>query len=173
MHLGIAYPALPRGHEAEDAFNAINGVLGGTMSSRLFQEVREKRGLAYSVYSYVSPFAECGSQIIYAGVNPAQKDSALQAIFEVVEDIRANGITKEEFLRSREQMKSGMFFSNESTNAQMLLYGKYMLQFDKIFDFEQKMQKINAMSYDDAMGVIALMFDEKNKALSLIGNAKN
>ena len=170
MHLGIAYPALPRGHESEDALNAVNGVLGGTMSSRLFQEVREKRGLAYSVYSYISPFAECGSQIIYAGVNPAQKDSALEAVYEVVNDIRKNGITNDEFLRSREQIKSGMFFSNESSNAQMLLYGKYMLQFDKIFDFEEKMQRINAMRYEDALAVISLMFNDADKATSLIGN---
>lgn len=170
MHLGIAYPALARGHEKEDFMNAINGVLGGTMSSRLFQEVREKRGLAYSVYSYISPFAECGSHIIYAGVNPTQKDLALQAIYDVIDDVRANGITKDEFLRSREQIKSGMFFNNESTNAQMILYGKYELQFNKIFDFEEKMNKINAMTYDDVQSVISLMFDESKKATALVGN---
>ena len=73
MHIALAYPAIERGNVLEDAVGAINGILGGTMSSRLFQEVREKRGLAYSVYSYVSNFENCGSQIIYAGVNPSQK----------------------------------------------------------------------------------------------------
>lgn len=170
MHIAIGYPALPRAHEYEDAVGVINGILGGSMSSRLFQEVREKRGLAYSVYSYVSSFAECGSQIIYAGVNPAEKQSAYDAVCEVVSDMKKNGVTKEEFLRSREQIKSGMFFSNESTNAQMLLYGKNMLYFDKIFNFEERLDRINSMSFDTANGALALMFDQTQKAVALVGN---
>lgn len=170
MHIALAYPAVARAHELEDAVGAVNGILGGTMSSRLFQEVREKRGLAYSVYSYVSSYAECGSQIIYAGVNPAQKQQAYEAICEVIKDMKKNGVTEEEFLRSREQIKSGMFFSNESTNSQMLLYGKYMLYFDKIFNFEERLKKINAMTRDTAMSAIETMFDERYKAIALIGN---
>ena len=160
MHIAIGYPALPRGDELEDAVNAVNGVLGGTMSARLFQEVREKRGLAYSVYSYVSSYAECGTQVIYAGVNPAQAQEAYDAVCNVVKDIKRNGVTEDEFLRSREQMKSGMFFSNESSNAQMLLYGKYMLYFDKIFDFEAKLDKINALTYAQSFAAIEKMFHE-------------
>ena len=172
MHIALAYPAIERGNILEDAVGAINGILGGTMSSRLFQEVREKRGLAYSVYSYVSNFENCGSQIIYAGVNPSQKQEAYNAICDVVKDIKKNGVTKDEFLRSREQIKSGMFFSNESTNSQMLLYGKYMLYFDEIFDFEKRLERINGMTYDDAMCAIDVMFDEKNKAIALVGNTR-
>ena len=170
MHIALAYPVVPRAHELEDAVGAVNGILGGTMSSRLFQEVREKRGLAYSVYSYVSAFDECGSQIIYAGVNPTQKQQAYEAILDVIEDLKKNGVTEEEFMRSREQIKSGMFFSNESSNAQMLLYGKYLLYFNKIFNFEERMEKINTMSRDSAMQAIEIMFDERYKALALVGN---
>ena len=170
MHIGIAYPAFERGHELEDVVNAVNGVLGGSMSARLFQEVREKRGLAYSVYSYVSPYAECGSQVIYAGVNPTQVQGAYDAINAVVKDIKKNGVTKDEFFRSREQMKSGMFFSNENSNSQMLLYGKYMLYFNKVFDFEDKLSKINAMTYEQSFDAIEKMFDESQKATSLVGN---
>ena len=172
-HLAIAYAAPPRGDSLEDAINAVNGVLGGTMSARLFQEVREKRGLAYSVYSYVSSYAECGSQVIYAGVNPTQTLSAYEAIRGVVEDVKKNGITQDEFMRSREQMKSGLFFSNESSNAQMLLYGKYMLYFNKTFDFEKRLADINALTYEQALSAIDTMFDEKRKALAIVGNTKN
>ena len=169
-HIGIAYPALRRKHELEDAFSAVNGVLGGTMSARLFQEVREKRGLAYSVYSYVSQYAECGTQAIYAGVNPAQVTQAYDAIQAVVADIKRNGVTKDEFMRSREQMKSGMFFSNESSNAQMLLYGKYMLYFDEVFDFEKKLENINALTYEKSFDAIEKMFNENQKAIAVVGN---
>ena len=170
MHIALAYPSLPRGHEKEDVFSAVNGALGGSMSSRLFQEVREKRGLAYSVYSYASPMMETGSHIIYAGVNPEQKMGAYEAVLDIVADMKKNGITENEFLRSREQMKSGLFFSNESTNSQMLLYGKYALYFDKQFDFEKRLKSINAMTYDDAMDVCRMMFDETHKAVALVGN---
>ena len=170
MHIAIGYPALERGAALEDAMSAVNGVLGGTMSARLFQEVREKRGLAYSVYSYISPYAECGSQMIYAGVNPTQAQEAYDAICEVVKDVKKNGVTKDEFFRSREQMKSGMFFSNESSNSQMLLYGKYMLYFNQIFDFEEKLKRINEMTYEQSFEAIEKMFDEKQKAIALVGN---
>ena len=84
--------------------------------------------------------------------------------------MKNKGISKDEFLRSREQMKAGMFFSNESSNSQMLLYGKYMLYYDKIFDFEDKLQRINAMTYEKAQDILSIMFNEKEKAISLVGN---
>ena len=170
MHLAIAYPSVPRGDKREDAINALNAVLGGSMSARLFQEVREKRGLAYSVYSYLSSFPECATQNIYAGVNPAHIEEAYEAIREVVKTMKEKGITEDEFMRSREQMKAGMFFSNESSNSQMLLYGRYMLYFNKIFDFEDKLNRINAMTYADAQDALSLMFNEKEKAIALVGN---
>lgn len=170
MHIAIAYPSVPRGDEREDLVGALNGILGGSMSARLFQEVREKRGLAYSVYSYVSSFPEAASQNIYAGVNPIHAEEAYEAILDVVKTMKEKGITEDEFLRSREQMKSGMFFSNESSNSQMLLYGKYMLYFDKIFDFEEKLARINEMTYKKAQEVLFDMFDEHEKAVAVIGN---
>ena len=170
MHLAIAYPSVPRGHEKEDAINALNAILGGSMSARLFQEVREKRGLAYSVYSYLSNFPECATQNIYAGVNPAKAEEAYEAIMTVIKTMKEKGISEDEFMRSREQMKAGMFFSNESSNSQMLLYGRYMLYFNKIFDFEDKLNRINAMTHKDAQEALSLMFDEREKAIALVGN---
>ena len=169
-HLAIAYPALPRSHRLADALQAMSGVLGGNMSSRLFQEVREKRGLAYSVYSYLSLFDECGALNIYAGVNSANAEEAYSAIRAVVDDLKKNGITDDEFSRSREQMKANMFFSNESTSSQMILYGKYMLQNDKIFDFEEKLETINKMKKEDVLEAISLTFIEENKAVAAVSN---
>ena len=170
MHLAIAYPSVCRGDENEDYYSAINGILGGSMSARLFQEVREKRGLAYSVYSYLSAYPEMGSLNIYAGINPANVNEAYDAVCNVVKIMKEKGISEEEFLRSREQMKSGMFFSNESSNSQMLLYGKYMLFYNKIFNFEEKLERINAMTHQKAQNLLSEMFDEKNKAIALIGD---
>ena len=84
--------------------------------------------------------------------------------------MKREGITEDEFLRSREQMKAGMFFSNESSNSQMLLYGKYMLHFNKIFDFEEKLNRLNSMNYQDARDALSMMFDESKKAIALVGD---
>ena len=170
MHIALAFPCPPRGDKDEDMFSAINSVLGGSMSSRLFQEIREKRGLAYSVYSYLSPYTIAGSQIVYAGVNPQQVGQAYDAICSLIKEMKKNGITEEEFLRSREQMKSSLFFGSESSNSQMLLYGKYMLYFNTVFDFEAKLDKINAMTHDQSFEALQRLFDETGKAVALVGN---
>ena len=170
MHIAIAYPALARGDLRCDQLTAIDNILGGSMSARLFQEVREKRGLAYSVYSYVSAYNECGTQNIYAGVNPQKVEEAYEAILNVVKDLKQNGFSEDEFLRSREQMKSSLFFRNESTNSQMILYGRYLLDYDEAFDFDDKLKCINEMTCAQASELLEVLFDEKNKALSLVGN---
>ena len=170
MHIAIAYPALARGDARCDQLTAIDNILGGSMSARLFQEVREKRGLAYSVYSYISAYNDCGTQNIYAGVNPQKVEEAFEAILNVVNDLKHNGFKEEEFLRSREQMKSSLFFRNESTNSQMILYGRYLLDYDELFDFDDKLKNINEMTYAQASELLEVLFDDKNKALSLVGN---
>ena len=170
VHIAIGYPSLPREHELSDALQTANSVLGGSMSSRLFQEVREKMGLAYSVYSYLSAFQECGSLVIYAGVNPANADKAYGAIGKVIADMKKEGIGRDEFLRGREQMKSAMLFSQESTPSQMLLYGKHMLFNDALFDFEGKLDAINSISEDMVREAISLTFPEEGKAVAAVGN---
>ncbi|MBQ7879154.1 MAG: insulinase family protein [Clostridia bacterium] len=172
MHVGIAYPTVSRWDKLSEAVRAVNGVLGGNMSSRLFQEVREKQGLAYSVYSYVSSYDEIGSLVVYAGVNASKLEQAYDSIGRVIDEIRKNGVTEDEFLRSREQMKSGMFFSNENTSSQMLLYGKHLLYTDTIFDFQEKLDELNALSLKDVNEALEGMFDEKEKAVSLVGNTE-
>jgi predicted Zn-dependent peptidase len=170
MHIAIAYPSLSRDDDRGDLIAAVDSILGGSMSARLFQEVREKRGLAYSVYSYTSPYAECGVENIYAGVNPQKLNEAFDAICNEVRNLKKNGFTEDEFLRSREQMKADMFFRNESSNSQMILYGRYMLYFDKPFDFEEKLNRINGMTYKQALELLDIMFDDERKAISLVGN---
>lgn len=170
LHMAIGYPAPDRNHELTDALQAMNSVLGGSMSSRLFQEVREKKGLAYSVYSYLSGYEECGSLTVYAGVNPAKAEEAYAAIEDVIAQMKRDGISEEEFLRGREQMKSSMLFAQESTSSQMLLYGKYMLYNNEVYDFEGRFKKMNKMKRNDVMDALALTLDGTKKAVAVVGN---
>ncbi len=169
LHLAIGFPALKRNHELSDALQTMNSVLGGSMSSRLFQEVREKKGLAYSVYSYLSAYEQCGGLTVYAGVNPTKAKEAYEAIEEVIAKMKKEGISEEEFLRGREQMKSSMLFAQESTSSQMLLYGKYMLYNDEVYDFEGRFKKMNEMKIEDVMNALSLTLDSSQQAVSVVG----
>ena len=97
-------------------------------------------------------------------------EEAYEAILNVVNDLKQNGFKEEEFLRSREQMKSSLFFRNESTNSQMILYGRYLLDYDELFDFDKKLKSINEMTFAQASELLEVLFEEKNMALSLVGN---
>ena len=169
LHLAIGYSAIARGDECEEGMQVLNAVLGGSMSSRLFQEVREKNGLAYSVYSYLSAYEECGSLVVYAGVNAENGQKAYDAIGKVIKTLKQEGITEEEFLRGRAQMKSALLFAQENTSSQMLTYGKYMLFNDKLFDFDKKIAKIDSLTKADVAEAIEKTFDEKKKAVAAVG----
>ena len=170
LHLAVGYPALPRNHELTDALQTANSILGGSMSSRLFQEVREKKGLAYSVYSYLSAYEECGSLIVYAGVNPAKADEAYAAIGEVVKALKKDGISEEEFLRGKEQMKSSMLFAQENTSSQMLLYGKHMLYYDEVYDFETRFKTMNDLKMEQVVSAIEQTFTPEERSVAAVGN---
>ncbi len=172
MHFALSYPSLPLEHELNLAHSIMNSILGGSMSSRLFQEVREKMGLAYSVYSYASRYAECGTLTIYAGVNPAKADSAYDAVNDVVQAFLKEGISDEEFLRGREQMKASTIFGLESTSSQMLIYGKEMLYHDRLYDIDDRFEKLQLVKKADVEQTIALTFGaaEGKRSVAVVGN---
>lgn len=169
-HFALGFSAIPRDDETYPATMVMNAVLGGGMSSRLFKKVREELGLAYSVYSYSSHYAETGMFTVYAGVNPQKAEKAAEAVVGVLRDFCKNGVTEEEFLRGREQMRSGIIFSQENTSSQMLLYGKQMLYRGEIYDFEQRMAEISALTREDVMAVIAQNFDFEKVSAATVGN---
>lgn len=172
LHIGLAFPSVTREDKLFYPTALINSALGGSMSSRLFQEVREKLGLAYSVYSYTSAYPECGTLSIYAALNPKNEKQAMEAIRTVIERIKAEGITGEELKRGKEQMKASTIFAQESTSSQMLLYGKQLLYTNEIFDFDEKMHEIDAVTPDDIQAALKVNFDEAHMAISAVGRVK-
>lgn len=169
VHIGIAYPTVKRYDKLYDATQIMNVIFGGGVSSRLFQTVREKLGLAYTVYSYVSSYAETGALSIYAGVNAKKYAQSAEAIYGCIDEIKKNGISKEEFSRGREQLVSSSIFSQESTSSQMLIFGKELLYGDKIYNFEDRVNRLNAVTLDDVHAAVEFNFDDKNKATALVG----
>lgn len=169
VHIAFAYPSLRREDKLMDAALVMNTILGGGMSSRLFQKVREQMGLAYTVYSYISSFTEGGLLTIYAGVNPANVQKAQDAIFDTVSDLCKNKFTDDEFLRGKEQLKSSVILSQENTASQMVAYGKHMLFTGEVLDPEKRAKEIGDMTREDCEKALAMNFDAEKLAAAAVG----
>ena len=169
VHIGIAYPSMKRYERLCDATQIMNSVFGGSMSSRLFQTVREKLGLAYTVYSYTSMYEQSGSLVIYAGVNADDYLNSVSAIYDCIDAIKKKDLTQEEFARGKEQLLSSQIFAQESTSSQMLLYGRELIYSGKIYNFEERVNMINGVTLDDVYKAIEYNFDPKFKATAIIG----
>ena len=172
VHIALAYPSLPREHELMDAVQVMNTILGGGMSSRLFQKVREQMGLAYTVYSYPSFFTEGGMLTVYAGVNPANTEKAKGAILDTIESFRREKFTREEFERGKEQIKSSLIFAQENTASQMLLYGKHMLYNGCVPDLEKRVKDLDSMTMEMCEEALALNFRAEDVAAAAVGKIK-
>ena len=169
VHIGIAFPSVKRYDKLFDATQIMNAILGGSMSSRLFQTVREELGLAYTVYSYISTYCETGTLAVYAGVNAEKYKQSAEAIYSCVNDLRKKNISEEEFLRGKEQLISSQIFAQESTSSQMLLFGKELLYRGRVYNFEDRVNKISSVTLKDVLNAIDVNFDDKFKAVSLVG----
>ena len=170
IHIGFAFPSVKRYDPLFDATQILNSVLGGSMSSRLFQKVREELGLAYTVYSYLSSYEETGSLVVYSGVNSGNYHKSVEAVFDCIDDIKRKNISKEEFMRGKEQLTSSSVFAQESTSSQMLLYGKELIYSGKVYDFVERVNKITAVTLDDVMHAIECNFNRDKLAVAVVGN---
>ena len=172
VHLALAYPGISRTDKRVEALQIMNTVIGSGMSSRLFQEVREKLALAYSVYSYPSFYRECGHLTIYAGVNPRNAQKAYEAVCGVLSRALKEGITQAEFSRAREQIRSSGIFSQESTSSQMLWYGRNLLHDDRIDSFEAQQARYDAVTLDDVMQVFSETFGGEKRGAAIVGDVQ-
>ena len=172
-HIALCMPAIKMDSEKADALNIANVVFGGGMSSRLFQKIREELGLAYSVYSYLSLYKDRGVLEIYAGVSTDKRDKAVKAIINEIQKITKDGVTEQEFLRGKEQIKSAFIMGRESTSSQMLLNGRYMLFRNEELDFTERMKKIDSVTLEDVNNVIKEIFTVKNITSATVGPKKS
>ncbi len=168
-HICIAMPSVPYNDEKQNALVILNNILGGGMSSRLFQEVREKKGLAYSVYSFPSAYRDCGVFVFYAGVNPSSSEEAVKCISEEIKRIAKFGVSKDEFERGKAQLKGSFILGQESTSALMNLFGKYTLMTDQMYSLEEKIAAIDSVSIDDVNSLAKSIFDFSKVCVSVVG----
>ncbi len=147
----------------------LNSVLGGGMSSRLFQEIREERGLAYSVYSYTSEYNDAGKWVIYGGVDLQKSHQAIEAVLGELVQLRNEGITDEELQRVKEQVKGGMLLGLEDTWSVAARNGAHILRYDEVIPVEQVVVEIEAVTQEDVLRVANRLITPEALYLALIG----
>jgi predicted Zn-dependent peptidase len=161
-------PGISRNDERRFIVSVLNASLGGGMSSRLFQEIREKRGLAYSVYSYAQQFAGAGIFSVYAGCQPKRVHEVLQIARDVIGDVAANGLTDEEVMRGKGQVRGGLVLGLEDTGSRMSRLGKAELVFGDTMSVDEIIEHIDAVTVDDVRRVAGELLAQPS-TLAVVG----
>ncbi|MCM2579867.1 M16 family metallopeptidase [Streptomyces meridianus] len=171
-HIVLGMPGIPRTDDRRWAMGVLNTALGGGMSSRLFQEVREKRGLAYSVYSFTSGFADCGLFGVYAGCRPGQVHDVLEICRDELDRVARNGLTDEELRRAVGQLAGSTVLGLEDTGALMNRIGKGELCWGDQLSVDDMLGRIAAVTPDDVRELARDVLG-RQPSLSVIGPLKD
>ena len=160
VHLLFGFPGIPYKDARSYSMSVLSTLFGGGMSSRLFQEIREKRGLVYSIYSYSSFYQDCGLFGIYAGTDPDKIDELISAICEEVRGL-AGTVDYRELDRARSQLKAGTLMSLESTGARCEQIAQQMLIYGRPLTTQEQVDRIDAVDHDSVSKVAELIFSGK------------
>ena len=169
VHLCVGLQGIAAGHEDRYVIYALNSVFGGSVSSRLFQEVREKRGLSYSIYSFLSGYSDTGTVTVYAGTRAGEVARVLSLVSREIEKMARRGMTSEELKRTKEQMKGGLMLSLESSHSRMNKLAKDELIAGKHTSLEDMISEIDAVTEEQVSRVARTIFTTDNMALTGLG----
>jgi predicted Zn-dependent peptidase len=171
-HVCIGGAGIARDDERRFALRVLEGILGGTSSSRLFQEVRERRGLAYSVFCYSNLFAGTGEVGIYLGTRPDNLDEALEVLAAELRRYVADPASEEELVRSRENLKGRMVLALESTSARMGRLGGAVLAAMPVLSADEVIERIDAVSLEDLRALATELFAPERMSVAAVGAAQ-
>jgi predicted Zn-dependent peptidase len=152
-NLVIGVPGLDRGDERRYIQSVFNAALGGGMSSRLFQEVREKRGLVYTVYSFGQQFQDAGMAGVYAGCSPKNLEQVTQVITDVLDEVALNGITKAELAKAKGQVSGGMVLGLEDTSSRMSRIARSEMNHGYVPSVSQVLERISSVTLEEVQAL--------------------
>ena len=171
-HLLLGVEGVARSDDRRFALSILASALGGGMSSRLFQEIREKRGLAYSVYAYVQQFAGSGSLSFYAGCQPNKAEEVVRIIQGITHDVAANGLSDEEIIRAKGAVSGSLVLSQEDTGSRMSRIGKSEIVYGEIMSFDEILNQVKAVTPDQIRALAADLLP-KPSTLAIVGPFKS
>jgi predicted Zn-dependent peptidase len=169
VHICMGTPGYPQSHPKRFAAYILNTVLGGGMSSRLFQNIREKRGLAYAVFSGLSTYHDAGYVSIYAGTSTANARTVVELIIEELAKMKSTPLTEAELGHAKDYLKGSMLLSLESTGSRMSNLARQEMYFGRSFTLDEVARSIDAVTSEEVLGVARELLDGRRIALTVLG----
>lgn len=165
----VAMPGVAKEDDRLFPLSILNTYLGGGMSSRLVKKIREEEGLAYSVYSYNGSYTDTGAFVISVGTRPENCQRVIDIILEELDDVRQNGITKDELDKSFSQLKGSLYMGLETVNSRMNKLGRSMLIYDRVITPEENVDDLSRVTLEDVKSLAGDMFRKENLQITVLG----
>ena len=173
VHMCLGVPSYPLPHNERFACYVLNTLLGGGMSSRLFQNIRERQGLAYAVFSELSPYRDTGCLSIYAGTSLESARKVVNSILKEFRELKEEPVSAEELRRAKDHLKGSLMLSLESTASRMSNLARQEMYFGHFFTLDELIESIESVSAPDVQRIAQTFFDPKQIALTVLGNLEN
>lgn len=170
VHLCMGVPCYPVSHEQRFACYVLNNLLGGGMSSRLFQNIRERQGLAYSVFSDLNPYRDTGCLSIYAGTSLESARKVVDSVLKEFRQLKEELIPAEELRRGKDHLKGSLMLSLESTSSRMSNLARQEMYFKRFFTLDELVERIEAVTAEEIQAIARTFFNQKSIALTILGN---
>ena len=168
LHICLGYPGTFLGSDELYPMSVMNNLLGGAMSSRLFQKIREEMGMAYSIYTYPSTYVGCGTFAVYAGVSPKNGHAVLDETLKQLDLLCRDGVTEKEFREAKNQLRGSYLLGLESPGSRMQSMGRGQLHLDRCMTPEETVAKIEAMTIESVNAVARRIFSNA-PCISVVG----
>jgi predicted Zn-dependent peptidase len=170
VHICIGVPCYPMADRRRFVATVLNNVLGAGMSSRLFQNIREKQGLAYAVFSDMNPYRDAGVLSVYAGTALATAEKVVRSVVAEFRNLKETLVTEEELRRSKDHLKGSLLLSLESTGARMSNLARQHMYFDRFFSFDEIIASVESVTREEVQQVAQEFFRPENLAATVLGN---
>jgi predicted Zn-dependent peptidase len=173
VHLCLGVPSYPLPHQERFACYVLNTLLGGGMSSRLFQNIRERQGLAYAVFSELNPYRDTGCLSIYAGTSLEAARQVVESIVKEFHQLKEQRVAEEELRRAKDHLKGSLMLGLESTASRMSNLARQEMYFQRFFTLDELVESIESVTAEDVQRIALTFFDSRQIALTVLGNLEN
>jgi predicted Zn-dependent peptidase len=170
VQICVGVPSHPIAHENRHASYILNTLLGGGMSSRLFQNIRERQGLAYAIYSDLSPYRDTGCLSVYAGTSRESASKVVQSVVSEFRKLKAEPVPEEELRRSKDQLKGSLMLSLESSSARMSNLARQEMYFDHFYSLDELIERIENVTIEQLTELANEFFQTESIAVTVLGN---
>jgi predicted Zn-dependent peptidase len=170
VQICVGVPSYPITHEKRHSSYILNTLLGGGMSSRLFQNIRERQGLAYAIYSDLNPYRDTGCLSVYAGTSRTSATKVVESVVSEFRDLKSAEVPADELRRAKDQLKGSLMLSLESSTARMSNLARQEMYFDQFYGLDELIAKIESVTTEELWNLSHQFFQTENIAVTILGN---